>query len=357
MASYGNFSDPVGLLRRMVVSGNRAARFTLVREALSFLMTPVDLMLLPFERRFVRASKETDLPLVLVIGGSRNGTTLVYQTLVRYLPVSYFDNLSACFPRSPITAKRIVDKAVRGERGQINFESYFGNASGFFGPNDGFHIWNRWLGKDRYAVPASVSGGAMVGMKRFVQAWHTASQKPLVNKNNRNSLCLELFAAAFESVLFVEIRRDPVYVAQSLIEAREIVQGSRAIPWGLASHETTREEHELSYIDEVCRQVFKVNTVLDDARRDIDPRRYIRIWYEDFCRDPARFVREISERIFGRVMVRPEVDVLGPFENANRRRLTEGELERIEIRLAELKRAGGSRYAQWQGHAHSNEDC
>lgn len=47
--------------------------------------------------RLVKKSPEKSEPVLLVVGAPRSGTTLVYQTLARYLDVSYFNNLSSFF--------------------------------------------------------------------------------------------------------------------------------------------------------------------------------------------------------------------------------------------------------------------
>ena len=145
---YSNFRDPVGLLRRMLVSGDRAAYFTLFREALGVAMKPVDSLLARSEARLVAVDPgPSALPVLLVLGGSRSGTTLLYQTLTRFLPVSYFNNLGACFPKSPVTAATRFNQFLPRQR--ADFRNYYGSVAGLAGPNDGFHIWNRWLGADR----------------------------------------------------------------------------------------------------------------------------------------------------------------------------------------------------------------
>jgi hypothetical protein len=153
---YSNFRDPVGLLRRMLASGDRAAYFTLFREALSVVMRPVDALLARSEATLLRTDPgPSDLPVLLVLGGSRSGTTLLYQTLTKCLPVSYFNNLSAAFPQSPITAGTRFNRFL--PRQGADFQNYYGSVAGLDGPNDGFHIWNRWLGDDRNSVPEDIA--------------------------------------------------------------------------------------------------------------------------------------------------------------------------------------------------------
>ncbi|GAB4416558.1 MAG: hypothetical protein OHK0039_26020 [Bacteroidia bacterium] len=332
--SYSNFKDPVGLLKRMLASGNKAAYFTLVREGMGVVMKPVDALLRGAERRRIARSQPSDLPLILILGGSRSGTTLLYQTLVQYLPVSYLNNLSVSFPNAPITGGRLFNRLLR--RGRKDFKNYYGSVSGFSGPNDGFHIWNRWLGEDRNAVPAEIPAEQVEDMQRFFDAWHEAFGKPFLNKNNRNSLCVDLFNRSFQQVVFIEIRRNPIYVIQSLIQSREVVQGSKYVAWGLASEDSDPDRDPLGYVDDIAQQVHTVEAELDVARGGVDPARYLRIWYEDFCEDPAAVVQQVYRQFWGDELPAAQFADLKPFRNTNVQRLEDAEFGRILAAVARL---------------------
>ena len=325
--SYSNFKDPVGLLKRMLASGNKAAYFTLIREGMGVVMKPVDWLLSHAERRRLSRGEQSDLPVILILGGSRSGTTLFYQTLTQYLPVSYFNNLSVSFPRSPITAGRWFNRLLRRKR--RDFQNYYGSVSGFAGANDGFHIWNRWLGEDRNAVPTDIPAAKLAEMRQFFQTWNAAFGQPFLNKNNRNSLCVELFDQHLAQPFFVEIRRDPVYVIQSLIQSREAVQGSKYVAWGLASEDSDPDRDAYGYVDDIARQVHTVEQELDAARQTVDPARYVRISYEDFCANPAEVVATVYRRIWGQDLPQEAVQDLAPFRNTNRQRLPDEEFQRI----------------------------
>ena len=108
----------------MLKSGNRAAYFTLIREGMGVALRPLDWLFSFSEKRRLQRCKKSDLPLILILGGSRSGTTLLYQTLAQYLPVSYFNNLSVSFGKSPITAGKRFNWLLRRQKG--NFNNYYG---------------------------------------------------------------------------------------------------------------------------------------------------------------------------------------------------------------------------------------
>ena len=78
-------------------------------------------------RRAIGESR-TDLPVVLVLGGSRTGSTLLYQTLASSLPFSYLPNLSALLPDAPILATRLSERWFGRRKG--DFVNFYGSVAG-----------------------------------------------------------------------------------------------------------------------------------------------------------------------------------------------------------------------------------
>jgi hypothetical protein len=326
---YGNFRDLRGLLVRMLRSRDRSAYATLFREGLGKLLTPLDVMLAPWERRRIEAAPSSELPLILVVGMPRAGTTVVSQVLSRYLDVTYFNNLSALFPRSPLTASRWFGQLLPERR--PSFASYFGNTPRLADPNEGFHIWNRWLGTDHYRVAQDISPQARRDMVRFLNAWLAAFGKPLLNKSVRNTDAIPILADAVRNAYFVGVKRDCRHVVESLIAAREQIQGGKAYSWGLFSREQSARSHPLGYVDDVYAQVVEMEDRLAQARREIGPERFMEVEYELFCSDPRRAVRTVASFV-PNVRVREERlrRELRPFEVSKQSRLTTEEQARLE---------------------------
>jgi hypothetical protein len=316
-------------------SKNRAAWFALQVALLNLLFAPVDLAWETLERKRIRTATTSSLPILLIVGVPRSGTTLLYQTLTRFLPTSYFNNFSAVFPRAPITASRMLSHF--NKKRHADYHSYYGNTYGWTAPNDGFHVWNRWLGMDRYSVPQQLPLGAQQDMQRFFDAWFSSFPQPLVNKNNRNSACVPLLAEALPNAFFIAIQREPAFVVQSILQAREYIQGSKAIGWGLGSTPVARNTDRSDYVAEACEQVFYVDQKLQHDLDQSARGRSISITYEDFCRAPGATVQHVA-----RVCLGIEADVnqlqheLEPFEMTNQVRLADEEFDLIKQHLQDL---------------------
>lgn len=334
--THANFKDPLGLLVRMLRSGDRAARAALVRDVAAVLLSPLDLCLEVAESRRLRSTRAPMLPLVLVVGAPRAGTTLVYQVLARYLPVTYFTNLSALFPRSPLTASRHFQRGSRTTR--ADFHNYYGTTAGLAGPNDGFHVWNRWLGTDRYRGPETLTEHAIADMRQFFAAWTGTFDRPLLNKNNRNADCVALLGRILPEAVFVVVRRDPVAVAQSLLIARQHIQGDKRRKWGVRSVDQAVVTDALGYVDSVCQQIVEIERKLGEGCRTLSPARFINVQYEHFCENPSGAIVEISSRIWGTPIdasiVRRELHLAA--RSTDQPRVTPEELGRIQSCLADF---------------------
>ena len=314
---YGNFRDPIGLVKRMVRSGDPAARRALIRAGLRYLAMPLDLAMQPWERRALAAGDRSPHPVVLVVGAPRSGTTLVGQILAAHLDVVWFSNLTELFPRSPLTASRWFGRRRRPASG--DFHSYYGNTSRLTDPSDGFELWNRWLGEDRYHAPDTLAPEAASAMRRFIGAWTAAFDRPLVNKNNRNTGAIALLAAEIPAARFVVVERDPRFVAQSLLLARRLIQGDASHAWGYAARDAA---DGASIVDAVADQVADIHRTVREQVAILEPSRIITLGYESVCDDPAAAVAAVAARFD---LETRHLERLAPLAAANRRRLSDDE--------------------------------
>lgn len=328
-----NFADPVGLILRILRSGDAAAYAALTLRALETGAIPLDRALQPLERMKLERADRISHPVILVVGLPRSGTTLFYQTLCGATRVSYFSNLSGLFRRSTITGTKLFGRRFDTPP-RARFHSFYGRTSGFGGVNDGFHVWDRWLGSDRYAVtPVSADGER--DMRRFFAAWTDAFAMPLATKNNRNTICFARLAAILEPCFVVLVRRDPLYVAQSLFIARQRVQGDAAIGWGLGANDVPADAED-DPLETVTRQVHRLDAQVDAELDRMPPGRSAVVSYERFLSDPGGVLSEVAGRmqaIWPDCFPADAVDrqrLPSSFVSANRRQLPDREFRKLD---------------------------
>jgi len=319
---YGNFTNPIGLAIRLLISGNSIAYHTLAREIARPLLSPIDRLMQRKELSLLVDTKEIHQPILLIVGPPRSGSTLLNLALSQALEVSWFPNVSQLFPRSPIVAARWFANQTKK---QFRLSNYYGNTPGLALPNDGYSIWNRWYDYDRY-VPR-MSASSVDSMRLFMAAWINSFEKPLLNKNNRNSLCIQQLSEVLPTAHFIVISRHHADNARSLVRSREFVQGSKHKPWGLLSHADHKDD-ELGYIEDICDQLFQIRAQMSAELSAVDPTKVTEVRYEDFCDDPLNVVSSIASR--ARVNIRDEgIQALSTIRKSNSRLLLAEEERRL----------------------------
>jgi hypothetical protein len=138
-------------------------------------------------------------------------------------------------------------------------------------------------------------------------------------------------AATLPNSYFVGVTRNPRMVVQSLILARQQVQGSKSRSWGLYSRVNRSQNDPLGYVDDVCQQVIESRARLQRARTMMGAERYLEIDYDAFCLDPRNAVMRVASFVpQTRVMEQRIAQELRPFRPSNQCRLTADETQRIE---------------------------
>jgi hypothetical protein len=286
------FHDPVGLARRLLKNPDPAARFAIRAAAAAPFAMPMDVLMTPFERRMYRDAGAPTKPIVLVCGSARSGTSLAAQLLIRNLPVAFFDNLASVFPRSPLTARRMLGQRLH--RSLVAYRSYYGRTSGWSAPNDALNLWDRWLGRDRSRAPERLDAKARAEMSSFFGAFERETGLPVVAKNNALNASAHLVAEALPTARFICLQRSRHSLALSLYRARLDIHGAATVPYGLTTRDARRPDDA---VEDICRQVLFHERLAREQQSRLGAERFMIVRYEDICRDPRSFVVTVG-RVF-----------------------------------------------------------
>jgi hypothetical protein len=325
----------VGLARRLLRTGDPAAVFAMETALLGLLAAPLDLLLQFAEQRRYRKAPDPRLPLLFICGAPRTGTTLVEQVLIQHLPVAFINNLTAVFPRAPLTANSIFLPGPR-MRGDA-FHSYYGKTAGFSGPNDALHLWDRWLGGDRTKIRTSLTPAEQRNMRRFFGAMEQLYAKPILAKNNNLNACAALVAEVFDRAFFICMTRDLRFLAQSQLQARLDIHGRSDIPYGLSA-ESESSGPAGQVIEGVCRQVLYHQALAREQQRRIGDERFWIVEYEAFCQNPSALVESVAIKVLGQPCPADALQ-LPPFKVFNSIRIDHERFREIETTLARLSQS------------------
>jgi len=322
----------VGLTLRLLRTGDPAALFAMQTALLGVVAAPLDLVLAIAEQWRYRKAPAPRLPLIFICGAPRSGTTLVEQVLIEHLPVAFINNLTAVFPRAPLTANRLFHPAARA-RGAA-YHSYYGKTVGLTGPNDGLHLWDRWLGADRTKVRTSLTPEEQRDMQRFFGAMEQTFARPILVKNNNLDACASLVAEVFDRAVFLCMTREPLFLAQSQLLARVDIHGSENVPYGLTGP-VGRTGDASDVIEDVCRHVLYHQQLAREQRQRIGAERFWIVKYEAFCQDPSALVEAVALKVLGQP---PPVAAarLPPFRVSDTVRIDPARFGEIAATLARL---------------------
>jgi hypothetical protein len=178
-------------------------------------------------------------------------------------------------------------------------------------------------------------------MRSFFSAWEAAFGKSLVNKNNALATCATLVSRALPTAHILHIRREPAFNVRSIIGAREQIQGTREIGYGV--EDPAWPVGRNGYLADVCAQVLYHERKMEEQRRELPADRYWIVSYEEFCREPHRIVERVAREIL-HVTVDPDAlrARLPPLEHTNRPTAQIGEIERMLVRLSAGARLAGA---------------
>ena len=167
----------------------------------------------------------------------------------------------------------------------------------------------------------------------------------MLNKNNALATgAVAMIAEALPTAHFIVIRREPAFAVQSILGARETIQGSRATPVRRQRSGTQRKRDEP--IDDVCAQVLYHERRMEEQRRRSIRQRFWVVEYEQFCRAPHAIVARVAREILGVDVDRRPARRAAALGNTNRIKLPADEFERIRATLAQLSSSPASRGAK-----------
>lgn len=303
-----HFADPFGLAARLWRSDSPDAKYAMFNAVATLALTPLDLAMSAAERRLVSANDAMPSPPMLVVcGAARSGTTVVGQTLITSLPVAYVDNFTSFFPRSPLTARKLFRSKQANHR--IEPRSHYGRTASRWAPNDGLYLWDRWLGEDRTKVATAISPADVAAMREFWTSYAASLGAPVVAKANRIVAHMELVGSAMPNVTFLVVERDPLYLAQSLLQARRHIHGSDTVPYGLS--DPALASTPMSPYASVAQQVAFAIRRATEAEEALGSERVWRIRYESFCADAGPPAQRAAD-LLGVAVNRDRLEAVAP---------------------------------------------
>jgi hypothetical protein len=309
-------------------------------ERLERLLTEINEILGPAEDQLSESFPRPRYPILLVVGGPRSGSTLMMQWLAASGRLAYPSNLLSRFYRAPSIGARIqlllteprysfMDE-LEGFGRAPDFSSDLGKTRGALQPNDFWYFWRRFIPNSE---PVYLDGSELAkvdgeGFLRELAAIEAVFDKPFAMKGMILEQNIPFLHSLLDKVLFINIKRHPLFNIQSLLEARTRFFGDRR-RWYSIRPRQYEELAGLDPVEQVAGQVYYKNRAIEEGLQLIPASRQIDIGYEEFCNSPLAFFEALGCKL-ARLGFREMGEYEGPerFECADTIRLSAGECER-----------------------------
>ena len=319
-------------------------------EELETLLQELNEMLEAAQRPVLARYAEPRYPVVLIVACARAGSTLLLQWLAGTGCFAYPTNLLSRFYGAPYIGARIQQLltdsrySFRDEfadyTSEVNFTSDLGKTRGILAPNEFWYFWRRFF---HFGEIQTLDDDALqkVNAARFLSelaAWEAAFEKPILLKAHIINWIIPFIARTLKKVLFIHIDREPLYVAQSLLESRQKYFGTLEEWYSFRPPEYVSLK-SLSPHAQVAGQVYATNAAISRGLSQVDERYWMRVRYEEFCQDPEQVLNTIQEKFLQQGLIL-HWHYRGPerFVCNNRLRLAAEEAEMISKAYREFTR-------------------
>jgi hypothetical protein len=237
------------------------------------------------------------MPVVLVVGPPRSGTTVTIQWLAATGLFATPSNLMARLPEAPYLAgllQRLLTDPELDYRGELSvgdidhFASVAGKTAGLLAPHEYFYFWRRFFPLDvaRPMTAAERSRSDPEGLAHGLASLQTGVGAPIVLKAIIAQYDLDVVLRHLPSAIVLVTRRREAENVESLLETRTRVMGAES-EWFSVRPKGSDLVADADPVVQAAAQVAWTNDDLDAQLADIDSGRVVRVDHADFCSDPA----------------------------------------------------------------------
>ena len=262
------------------------------------------------EEVLIRRQAALEMPVILVMGPMRSGTTLFMQWLANTGLVAYPTNLLSRFYQAPIIGAKIqlllTDPRYnfRDELGefaqQAEYKSENGKTKGVLAPNEFWYFWRRFLaepGRDVWTDDELRQSMDTCTLLAELGGMMEVFDKPFAAKGMLFNYNIPFLDSVFDKVLFVQIRRDPVANVASVLDARKRQLGSEEA-WYSFKIPEYEQLQGLDPVSQVAGQVHCINRAVSAGLEKVAEQRKLVVDYEDFCARPGEVYGQILKKVW-----------------------------------------------------------
>ncbi len=281
------------------------------------------------ERRYT--NQMSDDPPVFIIGPPRSGSTLLYQLLCQRYHFVYFTNFTIQLYHAPIIAAQLSKLLPARSASRTDFQSTYGKTERWWGPHEGGQFWYRWFpkGEHVYVAAGETPPASLAHLRAEIIGLTRVRRAPALFKNTYNSMRIAPLLEAFPNACFLVVRRDPVAIAQSILNARIKVQGDKQSWWALPPKEVAViKDHP--YWEQVAEQVYYIYRQIEADQQQFGTDHFLDVCYESLCDNVHANLTAIETFLQGKgLRLRIKAEVPARFKPSTNSQVSAEDLKRI----------------------------
>ncbi|MBI9055918.1 MAG: sulfotransferase [Bacteroidales bacterium] len=274
---------------KILFSFNSVTYHVLWLKFLQIIFSPIDIIFALIEKsRKIKSNKE--ISIIFVVGIQRTGSTLVSQFIEKTFSFFPIGNFNTIFKRSNYYLHK---QFVRKYKSNNSYKNFYGISKGLFSIGDSYEVWDKWFGKNHYVLPTEIGNEKLENLSDYFSSLYEAYNKPILSKNNRNSLLLPILRKVFKNGFYIIVKRDPVAVIKSTIKASKDFFGTDSILWGLYPDMQFDTNNYENITEAATVQFLMLDKILNEQIKELDQNSYLIVDYDQFCQDPFQFQQNL----------------------------------------------------------------
>jgi hypothetical protein len=311
-------------------------------DNLESILSEVNNILYPAESKILNYHKKPKYPVILIMGSARSGTTLLLQWLAESGYFSYPTNMMSRFYKAPYIGAKIQlmlteydhnNEISKSFNDNISYESNLGKTTGALAPHEFWYFWRRFF---KFGEIQKLTDDELeqINYKEFVSelsAIENVFDKPLVMKGmNVNWHIPFIHKILNGNVLFIHVKRKPLYQIQSLLKSRKKYFGDIDSWYSFKPPEYEFLKDKKPY-EQIAGQIHYTNKAIEEGLAKIDENKHLSLQYEEFCEKPESFFKIIKRKLNEQGM-NFDKEYNGPhsFNSTNNTKLSDDEIQKIK---------------------------
>lgn len=262
----------------------------------------------PIQKVKQKSFTENKAPLGFIVGAPRSGTTLVSQWLANLGCFSYPTNTLARFAYAPYFGALIqqmlferrfdpLKELIIFDEKELVYTSNLGKSFGFLALNEFQHFFRNYINNyfPKYIPDEDFEKINFQELLQGLASVEYVLEKPFITKAMMLQYNLFETSKKIPHSIFFYIKRDPVYVMQSIYQSRKKYFNDLTKWWSVMPKEYDILK-EKSVYDQIAGQVYYTEQSIEKGLLKIPGKRKIIIQYEDFCNAPEQFIPIILDK-------------------------------------------------------------